>query len=131
MPLDPHIVARYWLINWSKSTSEHEKTLNSWVSDVLWAAMQNDADYAFQIIEAIHEQDKEQEHIEVFAAGPIEELLVHHGETVIQRVVAKASEDPKFASVLGGVWKNSISDTVWDLVLKYRSTESWADPREA
>ena len=129
MPLDPQIVARYWLANWDSTTSDHEKELNSWVDDALYAAMQHDAEYAFRIIEAINEQDSDQSQIEVFAAGPVEDLLVHHGETVIQNVVALASRDDNFARVLGGVWKRDMADNVWELVLKYRNTDIWADPR--
>jgi hypothetical protein len=129
MPLDPQIVARYWLVNWDSSTSNHEKELNSWVDHALYAAMQNDVDYAFRIIEAIHEQDTAQSQIEVFAAGPVEDLLVHHGAAAIQKVVDLASRDPKFARVLGGVWKRDMADNVWELVLKYRNTDTWADAR--
>ena len=129
MPLDPQIVARYWLINWDSSTSDHEKELNSWVDDALYAAMQYDADYAFKIIEAINEQDENQSKIEVFAAGPVEDLLVHHGSEVIQKVVALASRDANFARVLGGVWKRDMADSVWELVLRYRNTDTWADAR--
>jgi hypothetical protein len=129
MPLDPQIVARYWLINWNSITSDHEKALNSWVDDALYAAMQNDADYAFKIIEAINEQDATQSQIEVFAAGPVENLLVYHGETVIQKVVELASRDANFARVLGGVWKRDMTDSVWEVVLRYRNTDIWADAR--
>ena len=129
MPLDPKIVARYWLDNWDRSTTDHEKELNSWVDDALYAAMKNDADYAFKIIEAINEQDATQSQIEVFAAGQVEDLLVHHGATVIQKVVALASRDANFARVLGGVWKRDMPDSVWELVLKYRNTDTWADAR--
>lgn len=129
MPLDPQIVARYWLVKWDSSTSDHEKELNSWVDDALYAAMQNDADYAFKIIEAINNLDAAQSQIEVFAAGPVEDLLVHHGEAVIQKVVDLASRDDNFARALGGVWKRDMADKVWELVLRYRNTDIWADAR--
>jgi hypothetical protein len=129
MPLDPQIVARYWLANWDNTTSDHEKELNSWVNDALYAAMQNDADYAFQIVEAINDQDATQLQIEFFAAGPVEDLLVHHGLSVIQKVVALASRDANFARVLGGVWKRDMADSVWELVLKHRNTDIWGDAR--
>lgn len=95
----------------------------------LYAAMQYDADYAFQIIEAINDQDEAQLQIEVFAAGPVEDLLAHHGLSVIQDVVALASRNANFARVLGGVWKRDMDDSVWELVLKHRNTDIWADAR--
>lgn len=129
MKIDPKIVAHHWLINYATRISGTEKALNSWVEDTLSWAMNNDADYAFKIIGAIHEQDTNQSHIEVFSAGPVEDLLVYHGKEVIQRVVALASSDPQFARVLGGVWKRDMADNVWNLVLKYRNTDIWVDAR--
>ena len=130
MPLDPSIIARYWLINWDSATSATERELSSWASGAVYSAMQTDADYALKIVEAIHEQDNTQSQIEVFAAGPVEDLLVNHGEEVIQRVVALASKDPMFAHVLGGVWKRKMADSVWKLVLRYRNIETWAEARD-
>ena len=129
-PLDPQIIARYWLAKWDDTGTESEKELNSWVDNAYFSARDHDADYFFKIVEAIHEQDILQEHIEVVAAGPVEDLLAHHGEKVIERVVALATSDPKFAQVLGGVWKSDMEDSVWELVRKHRDTSIWADARD-
>lgn len=51
--------------------------------------------------------------IAVLAAGPLEEYLAQGGDQVIGRVETQAGKDPKFRHLLGGVWKNSMSDEVW------------------
>lgn len=38
------------------------------------------------------------------AAGPLEDLLSHHGATMIERIEALAATDPQFLSCLAGVW---------------------------
>lgn len=38
------------------------------------------------------------------AAGPLEDLLSHHGPTMIERIEALAASDPRFLSCLAGVW---------------------------
>lgn len=57
----------------------------------------------------------------VLAAGPLEDLLASFGELYIDRVETLARRDPKFNDLLGGVWKNSMSDEVWERVTRSRS----------
>lgn len=55
------------------------------------------------------------------AAGPMEDLLVHHGPAVIEQVEERAETDAAFAALLGGVWKNDIDDDIWKRVVTARS----------
>ena len=47
------------------------------------------------------------------AAGPMEDLLAHHGNVIIERVEALARVDPRFRWLLGGVWQNKIASKIW------------------
>ena len=47
------------------------------------------------------------------AAGPLEDLLVRHGQQIVDRVVARARTDPRWRKLLGGVWQNAMDDAVW------------------
>ena len=49
----------------------------------------------------------------MLAAGPLEDLLANSGPMVIARVELEAQKNPKFRSLLTGVWQNQMSDTVW------------------
>ena len=51
------------------------------------------------------QSDAELGHI---AAGPVEQLLGKHGETLIDRVEQYAATDPKFARMLTGAWRRRI-----------------------
>ena len=50
---------------------------------------------------------------QVLAAGPLEDLLAHHGPAIIDRVEAHARRDERFDLLLGGVWRNGIASDVW------------------
>ena len=50
------------------------------------------------------------------AAGPLEDLLSHHGELVTERVEYIALSSPLFARTLGGVWRSGITEPVWQRV---------------
>lgn len=50
------------------------------------------------------------------AAGPLEDLLVNHGDYVIERVEREAKDNVRFRELLSAVWKNAMTDTVWQRV---------------
>jgi hypothetical protein len=57
-------------------------------------------------------------------AGPTEDLLGFHVALVIDRVESCARSNPSFHRMLGIVWKNAISDEVWQRV-KAIAPPSW------
>jgi hypothetical protein len=61
------------------------------------------------------------EQLAFLAAGPLEVLLSEHGAAFIARVEREAATNPRFENLLGGVWKLSMTDDVWDRVQKARS----------
>ncbi|MEE4539423.1 MAG: hypothetical protein V2J51_13145 [Erythrobacter sp.] len=48
------------------------------------------------------------------AAGPIEDLLVYNGETLISTIEREAKRNPLLRHTLKGVWRNKIDQKVWD-----------------
>ena len=53
----------------------------------------------------------------VLAAGPLEDLIDHHGPEFIERIELLARRDPAFRSLLRGVWKSSTPE-IWERVEK-------------
>ena len=62
---------------------------------------------------------------ETLSAGPLEDLLAQHGPLVVDRIEKQARLSPEFASLLGGVWKSSITDEVWERVQKVWDRRGW------
>lgn len=56
------------------------------------------------------------------AAGPLEDLLAHNGPTVIDEVERLARQSAAFRDTLRGVWKNGMTDDIWDRVVVARGT---------
>lgn len=54
------------------------------------------------------------------AAGPLEDLLIHHGEEVIDWVEKNARQNNKFAQCLAGVWESSIKKDIWKRITLFR-----------
>ena len=77
------------------------------------------------MILAIHERDKSIHIDQVLSAGPLENLLALHAEGFIDRVVSEANRDPSFARLLGGVWKNRMTEGVWQRVQAVRGLRGW------
>jgi len=62
---------------------------------------------------------------ETLSAGPLEDLLTQHAVQMIERVENEARSNPQFASLLGGVWKNAMSDDIWERVQKVWDRRGW------
>jgi len=52
------------------------------------------------------------------AAGPLEDLLAHNGEDVIDEVERLARIDAEFRKCLTGVWQNAMSHELFARVQK-------------
>jgi hypothetical protein len=77
------------------------------------------------LILEIHRRDKSVLVQQGLSAGPVEDLLAKHGESFIGRVEVEARKDPSFATMLGGVWRNSMSDAIWDRLQAVWDRRGW------
>lgn len=106
-------LAKGWIAYWHDP--KNEETWESWnrSSERLSDFVENDPEEAWRVILAINALDRSNKIQEVLSAGPIEDLLSKHGESMIAAVEFQARRDPTFAKLLGGVWKNRMSDEIW------------------
>ncbi len=89
---------------------------------VLFDECLDEPEIAWLAILKILEQDLSDEQIALLAAGPMEDLLSHHGSDFIERVETEARRNSKFNDLLGGVWKLYMTEDVWRRVQKARSS---------
>ncbi len=66
----------------------------------------------FEAILEVLRRDPGDEVLTVLAAGPLEDLIHHHGQQYIGRIEAESRRNPKFRYLLGGVWESSTAD-IW------------------
>lgn len=90
---------------------EHNK--NFWAYEKLSELTRNDPEIAWKLIIMIFQRDPCEAILANLAAGPLEDMLGEHGANFIQRIEDLAHEDVLFRKMLGCIWKNQISDSVW------------------
>ena len=95
-----------------------------WTFDLWIEAAQNDPELCWRLIQAVVAHDSDEHVIAALAAGPMEDLLRHHGSIFIERIEDKAAQNPLFRNLLRGVWRNEIAQDVWDRVVAARGKAS-------
>jgi hypothetical protein len=103
---------------------EHYKVggLNKVNESTFWAwedlddICRHDPDLCWELILEILRIDHSDRVVGNLAAGPPEDLLVRHGAKVIDRVESEARKNLQFKHLLGGIWKNAMSDEIWNRV---------------
>jgi hypothetical protein len=76
----------------------------------------HDLERFWEIINAIRRLDDSDSMLSNLAAGPLEDLLANSGNAFIDRCETLAKADDRFKIMLGMVWKNSISDDIWQRI---------------
>ncbi|MGH7873952.1 MAG: DUF6869 domain-containing protein [Candidatus Binatia bacterium] len=87
---------------------------NFWAWETMWNLSEENPDLCWELILNILATNDSTSVLEILSAGPLEDLLAKHGPAV--RVELEARMNPRFASLLGGVWQNSMTDEVWNRV---------------
>jgi uncharacterized protein DUF6869 len=105
--------------SWIREWSQHDQTGTfsdsdalSQVSDLTRQDPEAAWDVILQVLGLI-EPKPQNPLFQSLAAGPLEDLLCHHGSVFIDRVEQLARRDPNFNLLLGGVWNGGISPDVW------------------
>ena len=111
------------LMHAAPESPEHQRLFP--VYDEVCVLVEERPDEAWEFILAVLASDDSTPILETLSAGPLEDLLVQHGTRVIERVEAQARRDPRFAGLLGGVWRNTMPEEVWQRVLQVRVRHGW------
>lgn len=104
-----------------------DNSATQWASDAVLDITYGNPESLWEFVLEVLRRDPPVEVIEVLAAGPLEDYLAKCGERVIDRVEERARSDPKFRSLLGGVWRNSMSAEVWARVQACWDRSGWDD----
>jgi hypothetical protein len=95
-----------------------------WAIEKLIQAARNNPELCWVSINKILEKIETPFFEASLAAGPLEDLLTEHGESIIDRIVTLSSTNEKFRHLLGGVWRSTIEKKVWNKIEKIRNG-SW------
>lgn len=96
-----------------------------WAAEKMNKLVYSDPNTAWDIILTILKIDQSPIIVMNLSAGPLEDLLVYHGEETIRKVETEAKKNEKFAKLLGGVWKNKMKDEIWNRVQAVWDRRGW------
>jgi Family of unknown function (DUF6869) len=95
-----------------------------WAFERLSDLVRDDPEDAWKVIEMIRRLDGADRVLANLGAGPLENLLVAHGDEFIDRIECLAKSDEQFRKLLGIVWQNKMSDAIW-MRVKAVAAPSW------
>ena len=122
---DLNNLAKAWIEMWQYELNDPKRNQYDWVVDLEYDYVYENPNLAIDLVLEILSHELNNETKEVLAAGPLEQVLSNHGGEIIDRVETLARQDPSFSSLLGGVWQNAMSDSVWERVQKYCNKSGW------
>jgi Family of unknown function (DUF6869) len=113
-------LAKAWIA--LQTTPQHAPEYNSlfWSFEQTYDLVREDPVEAWKLILTIWSLDRSAPTRRSLSRGPIEELLCFHGEYIIPHIERQVKADPSFATLLGGVGQNAMSDSIWN-----RLQEAW------
>lgn len=116
---------RSWVLVQQSEYDSASYQSNFWAVGVVGALVNQNPEFAWPLIRDILAFDHGTAVMENLSAGPLKNLLAKHGDEFIATIEEQARRDPLFARLLGGVWKNAMSDEVWDRVQRVQDRRGW------
>jgi len=89
---------------------EHPK---EWASDRVRDLISDGCDYLWPLIKRLVEKCPDDEVLNYFAAGPVEEFLSIYGNEYLSEIEELAKSDKKFRKILSGVWQGQMDGDLW------------------
>jgi hypothetical protein len=118
-------IADAWVAGEEAESGTPERDSDWWaIEKVMDWSLERESENLWQFVLAVYRRNVTDKVLAVLAAGPLEDLLAYDGANYIDRVEELAGKDAKFNWLLGGVWRNSMTDEVWDRVQAARK-EIW------
>jgi hypothetical protein len=86
---------------------------NFWAVKMVNDLVRIDPETAWDVIQHICNKVEDPAVLACLASGPLEDLLVKHGNDFIERVTSEIRDNERFAGVAESVWRNVIPANVW------------------
>ena len=115
--MDLSQIVEAWIVAEEAEQGSPVHESNQWaISRVNDWSFEREGENLWQFITTAYKRDLSDKVVSSLAAGPLEDLLAKQGPEFIERVEELARKDPRFNNLLGGVWRNTMSDEIWQRV---------------
>ena len=114
-------VATSWLEKWA-GKEPMKVPLEARTSDLDLGLPRHDPELCLASITELLSRipaDPENRHFQLLAAGPLEDLLSAHGDSMLDKIETLARREPAFRRLLNGVWLSSASPAIQERLAKY------------
>ena len=110
-------IVNAWIAAEEAECGSPEHEANWWAFEELtkWFR-ERQGEFVWRFITAAYKRNLSDKVFGALAAGPLEDLLAEQGPEFIDGVEELARTDPRFNSLLGGVWRSSMTEEVWQRV---------------
>jgi hypothetical protein len=105
-------IAEAWIELYYLPEDAPEREDKFWSYERLSELIQEDPEAAWSVIQIIRREGSDLI-LSNLGAGPLEDLLVAHGDQFIDRVETLAEQDAQFRKLLGATWQNSMPPGLW------------------
>lgn len=95
-----------------------------WAVRIAYSLTSKNPEELWRFTLGVLKRDPPPEALCVLAAGPLEDLLAHHGPAFRDRIEKESAANPKFKELLGGVWESDMEDEIWKR-MQAVSGEKW------
>ena len=123
--MDINKVAQAWIEMWNLDVDDPARDQFEWVEDFEYGAVHENPEAAIDLVLEVLNLNQGNNILEVLSAGPLEQVLAEHGPSIIDRVENLARANKEFSSLLGGVWKNAMTEEVWARVQQVQNRSGW------
>ena len=114
-------IADAWIAGEEGENDSPAREANWWaIERVMDWSIEGEDELLWQFILIVYNRNISEKVAALLAAGPLEDLLAYHGPKFIDQVEELARKDDKFNWLLGGVWRNDMTDEVWQRVQDIR-----------
>ena len=114
---DLNQIVNAWIAAEDAERGSPECESNWWVVEqVMDWSLEREGEHLWRFITAAYQRHLSDKAVSVLAAGPLEDLLAKQAPEFIERVEELARSDPQFNYLLGGVWRNAMTDEIWQRV---------------
>jgi hypothetical protein len=97
-----------------RATIVHEDSFWAW--EYVDASVDKDPREAWPLILSIVNAAPSDDDLAALGAGPLEDILCKHGQSVIETIEAEAASNAKLRFALAGVWRSTMSEAIWNRV---------------
>jgi hypothetical protein len=114
------LLVEAWIRRYAHSELSNKAQIEKdtwWAYEAVDKLSRSEPQEAFELITSILSSTNDEVVLENLAAGPLETLLVWHGQEIIGSIKNYAAKDLRFKWLLAGVWPNNINPLIWQQLI--------------